>query len=181
MYLRPRTAIPPAALISSAARLKPFIWNFPGGAIGPVSEVTMPTATLSWAKAAAAKHAASKAMKRMDVLLVDLVDAQRVVAQQLALGLVAQAERLELVARTAEIEYRVVGAEDHLVLPVGVDVLHEARRPVLRAVRITADVHVRVFPGHGDHLVGPGDADVDADEPQLREVARHRVERDRPA
>ena len=65
MYLRPPTATPPAALISSAARLKPFIWNFPGGAIGPVSEVTMPTLTLSWARAAALHRATSRTMKRM--------------------------------------------------------------------------------------------------------------------
>ncbi len=46
---------------------------------------------------------------------------------------------------------------------------------------IAADVDVRVLPRHGDHLVGPGDADMDADQLELREVAGHRVERYRPA
>src|SRR5919106_2676033 len=165
MYLRPPTGMPPAAFSSSAARLKPFIWNFPGGAIGPLSEVTMPTATLSWANAAVPTSAAASRIQRMDSLLFgETVDAKRVIAQELALGFLAQAERLDLLARAREVEHRKIGAEDDLVLAIGVDVLHERGGPVFRAVGVAADVDVGVLPRHGDHLVGPRDADVDADE-----------------
>ena len=48
-------------------------------------------------------------------------------------------------------------------------------------MRVAADVDVGVFPGHRDHLVVPGYADVDADQLQFGEIAGHRIEGDRPA
>src|SRR5687767_11690767 len=59
------------------------------------------------------------------------VDPKGVVAQQLALGLGLEPERLDLGARTLEVEDREVGAEQHLVLAVAVDEAHERLGPVL--------------------------------------------------
>ena len=46
-------------------------------------------------------------------------------------------------------------------------------------MRVATDVDIGMLPGHGDHLVGPGNAHVDADDLELGEVAGHGIQRDR--
>src|SRR6056297_1841130 len=109
---------------------------------------------------------------------VQPVDPDHVVAQQFAFRAGPEIQLVDLVARAHEVEHGKIGAEDHLVLAEGVDVVDELLGPVLRAVGVGADVDVLVLPRHRDHLPRPRDADVDADQFQLREIAGHRVERD---
>ena len=69
-----------------------------------------------------------------------------------------------------------VGAEQHLVAAVGFDVVQQLRRVVAGEIGRGVDVHVVVFPGDADHLVGPGMTDVAADDAQLGKGQRHFVE-----
>src|SRR4030081_3193551 len=48
----------------------------------------------------------------------------------------------DLIHRLLEIEHRKIGAEHHLILAEGVDVVDQALRPVLRRMRIGSDVDV---------------------------------------
>src|SRR5262245_18271321 len=112
---------------------------------------------------------------------LQLVQLYDVIAQHLAQGCRPQLERRNFPNRPFEVEHREIGAEDHLVGTVSIDVVHKALRPVGRTVRITSDVDILVLPGHRDHLVGPGDADVNADELELRKVTRDAIERNRTA
>src|SRR5690606_6117710 len=88
-------------------------------------------------------------------------------------------KRVDLVDRPPEGEHRIVGAEQHLPAAVAVEVVNEARGPVLRTVCVGSDEYVLVLPGHGDHLIMPGNADMNSDELQFRKIAGDVVEQNR--
>ena len=52
---------------------------------------------------------------------------------------------------------------------------------MFRRIGVDADEDILVLPRHRDHLIGPRDADVDAEQLQFGEVDRDLVETDRPA
>ena len=64
-------------------------------------------------------------------------------------------------------------AEEHLLAAIGVGVMDVLLWPVARSMRITRCMYILVLPAHGDHLIRPGYADVDANEGKLREVGAH--------
>ena len=102
------------------------------------------------------------------------VNPQHVVTEKFPPHLRLEAVIGDLLHGAAEIDHRKIGAEDHLVLAPGVDEAHEALRPIARAVRVRADEDIGMLPRHGDHLVVPRNADVDADQLQARGSRRRR-------
>src|SRR6266545_479097 len=119
--------MPPALLMASAASRKPFNWNLPGAASGPVCAVTIPNVTVPSAQCAVVPrdNAATAArtnrsegadMRRSQGLLglrAETIDPQCVVAKEKLTRLRIEAQRVDLVACALEGEHRIVGAEQH--------------------------------------------------------------------
>ena len=86
---------------------------------------------------------------------------------------------LEVLQPAVGRDQRVVRAEQHLVLELGVRVLDQVRREVLRRPPAEVDVDVRLVDGDRQRLVLPRERRVGEDDVQAAEVGRDVVDRHR--
>jgi len=97
-------------------------------------------------------------------------------AQEEGSTLVVEVQRLELRGARAGLDHRVVAAEEALAASAPTQKVDEAPGVAPGLVGGGVDVDVGVLRREGDHLVGPGVADVSADDLELGEIQGHAIE-----
>src|SRR3954471_23772726 len=85
---------------------------------------------------------------------------------------------MHLAHRSLRIDYPPVRSKQKFILAERICKMYGRRAPMFRRIGVTAHEDIPVFCRDTDHLLGPGIAEMYADNRQLRKVYRDPIERD---
>src|SRR6266568_1939209 len=107
---------------------------------------------------------------------IESKDAARVSTQKLRLDLLRQVHRLHLLDTLLPGQLREVGSKEHLVFPIGFEIMHQLWGIVTWCIGRGVDEDVLVLPGHPNHFIRPGIPNVTRHNPQFGKGQSHLIE-----